>query len=86
MLDKGLGLCKHIMKNFRAVLSQAGISPIIGAEALCGISSKDSLERIRTAIAGCSDVDLDILAVQAKRVDADLSLHFTSTARVVHLT
>ena len=54
---QGAGSVQAYYENSRAVLSHAGISPIIEAEALCGTSSKDSLERIRTAIAGCSDVD-----------------------------
>ena len=53
------------------MLSQADKYPVLGAEAVWHFKQGLS-EKVRTAIAGCSDEDLHAVAVQAKRVDAEL--------------
>ena len=63
--------------KFTAVLSQADKYPVLGAEAVWHFKQGLS-ERIRTAIAGSRDEDLHAVAVQAKRVDAELSIHVSA--------
>ena len=71
---KQTGSVQLSYEKFTAVLSQADKYPVLGAEAVWHFK-QGLLERIRIAIAGSSDDNLHSVAVQAKRVDAELSLH-----------
>ena len=76
---KQTGSVQLYYEKFTAVLSQADRYPVSGAEAVWHFKQGLS-ERIRTAIAGSSDDNLHAVAVQAKRVDAELSLHVAAPA------
>ena len=80
-LRQGAGSVQTYYDKFTAVLSQADKYPVLGAEAVWHFKQGLS-ERIRTAIAGSSDEDLHAVAVQAKRVDAELNLHTSTPAHV----